>query len=222
MMEGPIQHPAFDEETLRFLDDLAQNNDRAWFASQKSRYETHVKGPSIAVADALCDGLGVLTGTPHRSKIYRIHRDLRFSKDKTPYNSHVHMSFAAPEHGAAMWFFGLGRDRLSVGCGVPGFAGAALARFRDRMAGPDGAALIALENALVRDGARIGAPDLKTVPRGFARDHPHARALRRKGFGAWIDAPDRAHAASPDLVPSSLSAMERLLPVYRFFGFSEV
>ncbi len=210
----------FDPEALRFLDDLSANNTREWFAANKKTYETQVKHPAAAFSQALAARLSDLVGVDHTPKVFRIHRDVRFSKDKTPYNTHVHISFAPQldQEAPPMWFFGLDTDKLTLGCGIFGFEKAALDAFRTDMAGPRGAELMQLTEALGAKGLRVGAPALKTVPRGYDKDHPHAEALRRKGFSAWKDIPDRGFVTRPDLVRNCVKEFEALLPVYRFFG----
>lgn len=80
-------------ESLQFLYDLSQNNNRDWFAANKSRYETVLKKPFEQALDALIAELRILDpeiGNPAaRDCVYRIYRDTRFSADKTPYKTHV-------------------------------------------------------------------------------------------------------------------------------------
>lgn len=210
----------FDPEALRFLDDLNANNTREWFAANKKTYETQIKHPAAAFAEALAISLGDLVGVGHTPKVFRIHRDVRFSKDKTPYNTHVHISFTpdVAQETPPMWFFGLDTKKLTLGCGVFGFEKAALNAFRDDMAGPRGVELIQLAKALGALGLRISEPALKTVPRGYDKDHPNAEALRRKGFSAWKDIQDRAFVTQPNLVRDCIKEFEQLLPVYRFLS----
>ncbi len=74
----------FPNEGLTFLAGLALNNDRAWFSAHKADYKDHVEGPAKCLLEALTPILSDLTGQPMGGKIFRIHRDVRFSKDKTP------------------------------------------------------------------------------------------------------------------------------------------
>ncbi|WP_298914366.1 DUF2461 domain-containing protein [uncultured Roseobacter sp.] len=207
----------FPKETLQFLTDLKANNDRQWFADHKYDYEAQVKAPTERFCTALAMGLQKLTQVPHSSKTYRIYRDVRFSKDKSPYNPYIHLSFS-PENGgnnAPMWFFGLDSGKLALGCGVFQFDKAVLERFRADMAGPKGAALIELSTNLSAKGIRISEPELKRVPPGFDKDHPHVEALRRKGFSGWKDL-NPEFAIGPDLIERTIKEFEGLLPIFRF------
>ena len=83
----------FSDETLAFLNGLKANNSRDWFDANRKSYEAAVKAPSKAFSDIMAGELERLTGTAQKPKIFRINRDIRFSKDKTPYNTHIHISW---------------------------------------------------------------------------------------------------------------------------------
>ncbi len=132
---------SYSPDALHFLRDLKANNTKDWFVANKVTYEQHIKEPTKTFANDLASALGDLTGQPHGSKIFRIHRDIRFSKDKTPYNAHIHIALR-PESAVAqppMWFFGLSPEKPTLGCGVFQYEKEALATFRTAMAGPQGA-----------------------------------------------------------------------------------
>lgn len=206
----------FSPEALRFLSDLKANNTKAWFAENKTIYETHIKAPGKVFAEAMAEALQELTGQAHGSKIFRIHRDVRFSKDKTPYNAHMHFAFT-PMGGSGqppMWFFGASPSGLALGCGVFQYDKDALQNFRTAMAGQAGAALIQLTAQIQAEEIRVGEPDLNRVPPGFDKDHPHAEALRRKGFAAWIDKTDPNFVTQPALVDRTIFELRRLMPVF--------
>lgn len=206
----------FSKDALAFLSDLKSNNTRDWFAQHRKTYETEVREPAKDFADQMSDALGEFTGQTHAAKIYRINRDIRFSKDKTPYNTHIHISFApaSDQPSPPMWFFGLSPDKLSLGCGVFQYDKESLERFRTAMAGPDGAALIRLADALETQGLRVSAPDLKRVPPGFDAAHPHEAALRRKGFSGWKDLEHPDFVTKPNLTARTVEEMTALRPIY--------
>ena len=207
---------AFPEECVTFLRGLKANNDKAWFAGNKAVYERAIKHSAEAFCRATVDRLTALTGAAHTSKVYRLHRDLRFSKDPTPYNAHLHISFIREGEGGGglAWLFGLEPGRLVLGVGVMAFEKATLETFRHRVAGPQGAALSAVLDRLRGAGIRIDAPELKRVPRGFDPDHAHAGLLRRKSLTVWKDFPDPMAATRPDWLDTCLSGFDQLRPVY--------
>ncbi len=207
---------SFSPEALSFLGDLKANNSKDWFAANKSTYEAHLKEPGKRFADAMALSLRDLTCHDHFSKVFRIHRDVRFSKDKTPYNAHLHLAFT-PDGTAGqppMWFFGLSPDKLTLGCGVLQYEKEALIDFRSAMAGRKGKDLIQLTAEMRAAGIRIPDPDLRRVPSGFDKHHLHSEALRRKGFAAWIDVGDPTFAVKPNLVERTTELFCKLMPVF--------
>ena len=83
----------FPKEGLKFLANLKRNNKREWFTKHKPLYQETVEAPAKAFAFEMEELLATLTKRPMSGKVFRIYRDVRFSKDKTPYNTHIHMSF---------------------------------------------------------------------------------------------------------------------------------
>ncbi len=181
-------------DALGFFDDLAANNSRDWFTANKPRYESAVKGPAEALLAELGARLEGATGTALTPKLFRVHRDLRFSKDKTPYNTHLHLQWTDRATGICH-LFGVSQDYVCAGVGAMGFDKPALERWRDRVAGEDGAGFARLVDRLQEAGLRMDPPALKRVPAPHPQDHPRAELLKRKGIVLWHDLGDseRAH-----------------------------
>lgn len=204
----------FTTELLDFLADLKTNNTRDWFQGQKKRYEAVYKGPAKAFGEVMAAELQRETGLAHKAKLFRVNRDLRFSKDKTPYNTHMHMSLI-PETGQAIppaWMVGIAPDYMSFGVGCFAFDKPMLAGFRDLVDGTKGEGVEALLARL--DGVRLSEPDLKRVPAPFDKDHPRGTLLRRKGLAAWVDVDDPRAALTEDLPKHAMQAFRRLRPVF--------
>ncbi len=175
-----IPADAFD-----FYDELAADNSKAWWAAHKDRYETSVRAPLAALMEELGDEFG---GT----KLFRPYRDVRFSKDKSPYKDHQG-AYAAAEDGIG-WYLQVSRAGLMVAGGWYSPQGSQLARYREAV---DSAVGAELEKALAvarRAGFVVGDDDLmKTRPRGVPEDHPRLELLRHRqltlahelGVPAW-------------------------------------
>jgi len=161
-------------EALEFYEGLEADNTRTYWLAHKSEYDECVKAPMQALLDELAPKWG--TG-----KIFRPYRDVRFSADKTPYKTHIG---ALLEGGG---YVQLGADGLATGCGIWHMESDALRRFREAVdSDRTGEELTALVAALGRKNIDVIAREsLKTVPRGFDRDHPRADLLRNKGLAAW-------------------------------------
>lgn len=203
----------FSAETIRFLNDLTVHNDRTWFQSQKPRYEAHVKTASKTFSNAFEELLSDHYGASVTAKIYRISRDLRFAKDKTPYNTHIHLSFLDPEAGAA-WMVGLETDRLVLGYGALIFDSARLEHWRERVSGPSGKRLHDIVHSLK---ARLDPPELKRVPSPYSANHPAADLLRRKGFVVWLNDMPIEAAFGEDAPTRLLEKLATLEPVRAWF-----
>lgn len=174
----------FDAATITFLSDLAANNNREWFAGQRARHEAHVAAPARVFCDRLSAELERRVGGRVQPKLYRIHRDVRFSKDKTPYNTHIHMGFSGAGQSFA-WMVGIEPAGLVLGYGALGFDPAQLERWRAVVAGLAGRALADELARLGASGHRLDPPDLRRVPAPFAPDHPQGELLRRKSLVVW-------------------------------------
>lgn len=214
------QFDCFAAEAVGFLQELKANNTKHWFAANKSTYETYIKSRSKLFAEEIELALRDLTGQDHGSKIFRIHRDVRFSKDKTPYNAHLHLAFIPTGQAVQppMWFFGLSPEKLSLGCGVFQYEKGSLDAFRDAMVGPLGAELMQTTTELRERGYRIGEPELKRVPSGFDKDHPHEEALRRKGFAVWMDTETPAFVLKSNLTERTTAEFAKLRPVFQLLS----
>ena len=182
-------HQHFGPELFEFLLDLRANNMREWFQENKGRYERHVKEPLLQfiedfepylhsisehfVADARANG----------GSMFRIYRDVRFSKDKTPYKTQaaVHFRHEAGKSAHAPGFYlHLAPDEVFAGVGLWRPDSAALGRIRDRIvAGPAGWENVAGATEFV-DEFDLGGDSLKRPPKGFDPEHPHIEDLKRK------------------------------------------
>ncbi len=166
----------FTKETLRFLADLEKHNEKAWFEANKARYEEHVKEPSARFAATVGAKLGL---EPH---VMRIYRDVRFSKDKSPYKTNIGIGFG---HGRAVtapgFFLHAAPKESAIYAGVWHPEPPALQRIRDG---------IVAKPAAWKKARAVGLDDdeeaLKRPPRGVPPDHPHVEDLKRKSFTASV------------------------------------
>lgn len=217
-----MKHQGFSEDSARFLAELAMNNERAWFEANKARYRQHIEEPAKAFLGAMIPRLEKLAGSTVGGKVFRIHRDVRFSKDKTPYNSHVRLLFHGemPEGegcGAKpAFYFSFEADRVLTGTGCMEFPKATLASFRaavlDAKRGP--ALLKVLARYEGKVGYRLEEPALKRVPPGFDVAHPRADLLRHKGLVLWHEQPAEQLTSAPDAVDAITKLYKEMQPIY--------
>jgi len=223
-----VAFAGFPKEGLRFLADLERNNDRAWFEQHKALYREKLKAPAERFAAAVGKELEALLDRPVRAKTFRIHRDLRFSKDKQPYSCNVRMAFFDDGPGAAVpritgdqapdfgFYLSLEPRTVILGAGSFGFSKALLASYRAALAAdPGGSEIAALIDGLVAKGYRLNEPELKRVPTGIDPAHPRAELLRRKSLALWRDLPDHSAVSGSSAVATCVGVFAELLPLHR-------
>jgi uncharacterized protein (TIGR02453 family) len=203
-----------------FLAGLAQHNDRDWFNANKRAYEQTIKGPAEAFVACLEPQLAAIAGGPVSGRIFRIHRDVRFAKDKRPYNAHLHIAFgpgatrAGREETPRGYFFGLYPDRAVLGAGGFHFQGPMLDAYRAGAADASkGPRLEAILRQTAKAGYRVEGEQLKRVPAPYAADHPRGELIRRKSLNAWRDIDDPATVSGAGLTPQALEVFAALTPL---------
>jgi uncharacterized protein (TIGR02453 family) len=165
------------EEALDFYDGLAADNSKTYWTAHKAMYEELVLGPMTELVDELGPEFG-------DTKIFRPYRNLRFSKDKTPYKTHI---AATVGNG----YVQLSAHGLAAGAGMYVMAPDQLDRYRravaSDLAGPELEQVIAM---IEKTGIGVSGRDtLKSAPRGYPADHPRIGLLRHKGLIAWQEWP---------------------------------
>lgn len=169
----------FSEAAFDFYDDLEVDNSKVFWEANKGVYASAVRAPMVALTEVLADEFGP-------AKIFRPHRDVRFSKDKTPYKTHQGAFVAsAPATG---YYVEIAAPGFRVGGGFYDATADRLAAIRTAIDRPKhGAELAKILDRLTEEGWEIGGDRLKTAPRGWARDHPRIDLLRYKSITAMRD-----------------------------------
>jgi uncharacterized protein (TIGR02453 family) len=184
-----MRFQGFGPGALRFYDELAENNNRAWFQENRSRYEDEVRAPLEYLLDDLAGEFG-------EAKVFRPNRDTRFSANKEPYKDRA---AAVIHRDAGAWYVQLGADGIMVAGGSYMPARDQLATMREAVADEHrGTELVELVDGLRQDGFEVDARDkLKTAPRGYPSDHPRIELLRMKGLIALFEHPPAAWLHKP-------------------------
>ena len=188
----------FPVAALDFYDDLEVDNTKSFWEAHKHVYAESVKAPFEALAQALEPEFGAM-------KVFRPYRDVRFSKDKTPYKTHQGgFVGVAPSTG---WYVQLAPQGLMTGGGFYEASGGRLAAYREAVAHDHyGTELEGILAALTAEGREIGGDRLKTSPRGYDADHPRIELLRHRslvvrrdhGFAPVIHTPEALELVRED------------------------
>ncbi|KUF11265.1 TIGR02453 family protein [Pseudoponticoccus marisrubri] len=210
-MAEPVDLSRLLPDARAFLEALSQNNTRAWFNAHKARYDSQLKRPGERLLADMAPWIEAETGEAPRTKLFRPHRDVRFSEDKTPYHTHLHLLWSLPDGRG--WFFGLAPDYATAGMGIMSFDRRQVEAWR---AAVDGAPGEALAEMLDASDWRVDPPALKRVPPPYPADHPREHLLRYKGFVAWQDDLDAALQEDPRRALER--AFDRLSPLARWLA----
>ena len=202
-----------------FYGDLARDNRKDWFEPRKDAWQADIEGPAKLFAAIMAEEISRITGEPHTEKLFRIHRDVRFSKDKSPYKTTLAMLWSSGDADdlAPSFYFGIEPRDTFVGCGTPGFDKEALTRYRamvDRW-GDRLSDVIAASGGTL---AEIGPEPLRRVPKPYDPDHPHGDLLRRKSLALGMPLPDGWHDTGDGLVAAVAARVEDLLPFRTFLA----
>ncbi len=215
----------FGDAALAFLRELAENNARAWFAARRDVYEAELRFPlECLVAAFRADGAGAalpVRGDPSKG-LFRIHRDIRFSRDKRPYKTHagavLSRSGARDDPGAVYVHIEPGASFLSAGFWRPDRA--LLTAWRRRMAeAPEDWLAVAAPYGTTPGAAPFMRPisTLKTMPRGFSAHaaSPIADHLKWSSFLLTRELSD-AEVKTPDLVEAVRAHALRAAPLLAY------
>jgi uncharacterized protein (TIGR02453 family) len=217
----------FPNGTLDFLRGLAKNNKKAWFEAHREEYETFYVETAKAFVSAIGPRLQKISKTVHyeprvNGSIFRINRDVRFSKDKTPYKPHLDLWFwEGDDRGweTPGFFFRLEPTKLILGAGMHQFSKEKLERYRKAVVDDRaGRALVKLKNELERDGCKIGGVARKTVPRGFDPAHPRASFLLHEGLHATFESAVPRTIKTPAFVDECVERYKAAAPISKWLS----
>ena len=218
--------PGFPPEALQFFRGLARDNRREWFLPRKPLFEEKVKEPMRQLVDALNVALHDFAPeyeTDPDKAIFRIYRDVRFSKDKKPYKEHIAATFhrrGTMGHGQGGYYVAISHKEVAVGGGIYAPEPAQLLAIRERIAGrhEEFRRILAAPPVPKLLGGLEGA-QLSRVPRGFLADHPAADLLRYKYYILYRDLP-ASLATSPKLYAAIVQRFRVMVPFLQFLTAS--
>lgn len=224
----------FTPEALTFLRGLKKHNNKPWFEERRPVYERAILEPLRQLADELDVRFAKLAPefvAPRKRALFRIHRDVRFARDKSPYKSHAALwvfhrdagrGVGREAHGGAGFYFHLepGASVVAAGFWMP--PRPALNLIRERIVEDQRAFERIVRAPAFRrrfGGLTTDEPGVRLTrtPRGFASDHPAADWLRFNSFTSSRDLTD-AEALSPKLVPNILKDYAAFLPMVRWLN----
>ena len=180
---------AIAKSTISFLKDLNKNNNRDWFTENKGRYSIELE-KMIQLADVILSKLNIhdeIETVSGKKSLYRIYRDVRFSKDKSPYKKHWGGSFKrATKQRRGGYYFHIEPGNSFIAGGFWSPTKEDLLRIREEIASDDEELREIINSPeFISTFGELHGEQLKTAPKGFPKDHKAIDLLRYKQFIFW-------------------------------------
>jgi len=181
----------FSRKTVKFLKELEQNNNREWFADNKQRYEDDVRTPALDYIESMSQHMAKIS--PHfvvsvkkvGGSLMRVHKDIRFSKDKTPYKTNIGVHFKharGKDVHAPGFYLHIEPGDVFVGAGIWRPESSTLKNVRTLIDEYPEEWKKLTRKVTGRGEFKLSGDSLKRPPAGFAKDHPLLDDLKRKDF----------------------------------------
>lgn len=221
--------PSFDgfsSQLTDYLANLAANNSKAWFDAHRQDYDRLLIEPAKAFVEAVGARLddevapGLTAKPAVNGSIRRLNRDLRFSADKTPYNTRLHLIFWAgpkPNTGSAFHLV-IAADHVGIGAGQWQLTPAQLAAYRMAVSDPAAAKALTKAVAVARDAGvgDLDGPQLKRPPADFDPAPGFEDLLRYKMVVVRGDMPNGDRLFGARAVDHTLQCFAKLAPLHRW------
>lgn len=185
------RYRGFEKQTIAFLEELAANNNREWFAENKTRYEEHVLDVALQFIQSMQEPLAEIaprfTAVPQRvgGSLMRVYRDTRFSKNKLPYKTNIGIQFRhemAKDVHSPGYYVHIDPEQVFIGVGMWRPEADALRAIRERIVAKPAEWSRVRSDSKFRRNFDFGGEALSRPPRGFAGDHEHIEDIKRKSF----------------------------------------
>ena len=186
----------FPKKTATFLSKLSRNNKREWFEANRKLYNSDFLEPAIEfiveMGDKLIDIDQEILAIPKIDKsIFRLHRDVRFSKNKQPYKTNAGLYFwngKAKKMDSSGFYFHLEAKSFGAGVGIYNFPQHILKKYRDVVSNPGKAKeLHSILQGLKKKGYSVFGENYKKFPKGYNGDFPHSEYLLYNGIHGWYE-----------------------------------
>lgn len=195
-----MPNPYFTTQGMNFLGQIEKNNNRDWFHENKSNYENLIRTPSLNFIDDMENDLSHIS--PHflavakkvGGSLMRVHRDVRFSRDKSPYKTNIGIQFRhemGKDVHAPGFYLHVEPGECFIGVGIWKPDSTALGKIRDAIVERDKVWLSAINDKKFKKNFVLAGESLKTAPRGYDKEHPLIEDLRRKDFIAISHVDDK-------------------------------
>jgi uncharacterized protein (TIGR02453 family) len=221
------QFVGFSKEAIKFLEKVKQNNNKPWFDAHYDFYQQDVLEVSRDFVEAMGEQLqliapGINVVPKVNGSIYRFARDARFSKDKTPYKTHLSYLFwqgNLKRTRCPGFYLGIRPEYVQIGVGINHFTPEYLQAWREQCTHHRKEKEIRkIFDALKKSGVMFHGEQLKRMPRGFndKNEYLNQDLIRYKGLKCWFQLPLPEQIYSADFVPFCYEYYQQLLPLFEW------
>ena len=215
----------FPREGIAFMKRLKRNNNRPWFEKHRDEYESFVKLPMQSLIAALqphFQKFGPEFDVNPKRSLFRIYRDVRFSKDKTPYKTHVaaHFVLRGKPKGVegSGYYLHIEPGQAYLGGGIYMPDSDQLKKIRRAIAERSDQFLSILRQAkFKKEFGKLEGEKLQRVPQGYELGHPMAEWLKQKQFFVWVEWPE-SKCMKKEFVDEVARVYEAAAPLIRFLN----
>ncbi len=215
----------FNPQVIDFLQQIKTNNNKLWFEQHYDFYKDEILEISRDLVESLGDSLQQIAPEINISpkvngSIYRFARDARFSKDKTPYKTHLSYLFwqgTLKRTRCPGFYLSIRPEYIQLGVGINCFTAEYLQAWRKQCTHPEKALqLRKIIDQLSTSGVIVHGEQLKRIPSGYAKDLLNEDMIRYKGLKCWFQLPLPEQIYTEDFVPYCLPYYQRLLPLFEW------
>lgn len=216
----------FPLRSAKFLNKLSKNNKREWFEANRDLYSSDFLEPAIQFVVEMGGKLSRLSTEIHSipkidKSIFRIHRDVRFSKNKEPYKTNMGLYFwegPGKKMEGSGYYFHLEPKRFGIGAGMYMFTKDSLKKFRDTVADPGrGKELASIVKQITKRGLyTVSGKNFKKTPRGYDPESKYAEFLLYDGIYAWYDGMNFNELKKGDAVETVFKRFKDMAPLHEW------
>ena len=215
----------FDPEVIKFLEAIKHNNNKLWFTEHYDFYQQEILEVSRDLVEDLGEQLqkiapGINVVPKVNGSIYRFARDARFSKDKTPYKTHLSYLFwqgSLKRTHCPGFYLAIRPEYMQIGVGINHFTPEYLQAWREQCAHKtQGKKIHKIITKLKKSGLSFHGEQLKRMPRGYSGELLNQDLIRYKGLKCWFQIPLPEEVYSQELVPLCYQYYQQLLPLFEW------
>ncbi len=215
----------FTKDTVKYFARLEKNNNKEWFEVHRDELEQNVMEPArvfiMVIGDALREIAPDIQAIPSVDKsIFRLHRDVRFSKNKAPYKTNLGIFLwegPAKKMECSGFYIGIEPKLFFCGLGMYMFTPEQIKKYREIICNESNAKeLTKILNKLKKKGYKINATHFKQVPRGFNKDYKYADLLKYNGLYAFYESSNYDEIFNADQVKFFTKKFKDMLPIHKW------